>query len=489
MNLNNVQGLTAHRNFAKSWYQQRKAMERIETGVRVNAAGDDPAALASSTKLKMQIRGLDKAYRNCEDGISLIRNAEGGLSHINEQLNRMREISLQASNGTLTDEDRDCLEKEFKNCIESIDNIANYTEFNTINVLSPPMVLKDPPPPFSTANLDVVFLIDNSGSMTGNINNVIQGIEGFVDSFKGEINLNVATVNLCDTSNYTKFTNDPEKIKENVRLDAKHGTDPYVAIKESIPTGEIGKNLGYTNNSKKIFIVFTDTGNERQNSSEEEAKNAVEGNNVHMGFDDDDIPVYTFLFESWWSRDTESSFDDIVHSTGGNIYMPKSAEDIKKNLIEDLTTDIKENIPRDDSLYEEGTMKDVFVQKGANANEGVIIPLFDARAKKLGIDELSVSTSEDAKKALNNIDAALQMVSRQRSIFGAYESRLDINIRSVEDLGINLSESDSRIINADIAKEFANMGIANILNSSSQIMMTQSIRISEKISTILENWK
>jgi flagellin len=111
-------------------------MEKLSSGLRINRAGDDAAGLAISEKMRGQVRGLDQASRNAQDGISLIQTAEGALNETHDILQRMRELSVQGANDTNTTADRAEIQKEITQLTEEIDRIANTTEFNTQNLLS-----------------------------------------------------------------------------------------------------------------------------------------------------------------------------------------------------------------------------------------------------------------------------------------------------------------------------------------------------------------
>lgn len=113
------------------WAIANKSMERISTGYRINRAADDPAGLAISEKMRAQIRGLGQAARNIQDGISLLQTAEGALNETHSILQRMRELSVQSANDTLTDNDRSQLALEFDELKKEISRISTDTEFNT----------------------------------------------------------------------------------------------------------------------------------------------------------------------------------------------------------------------------------------------------------------------------------------------------------------------------------------------------------------------
>ncbi|RDI40123.1 flagellin Hag [Falsibacillus pallidus] len=132
----NIQALNAYRNLSQTMSNTSKNLEKLSSGLRINRAADDAAGLAISEKMRSQIRGLDMAERNALDGISLIQTGEGALNETHSILQRMRELSVQASNGTLTDEDRGAIQKEMDQLTFEVDRIADTTQFNQKKLLS-----------------------------------------------------------------------------------------------------------------------------------------------------------------------------------------------------------------------------------------------------------------------------------------------------------------------------------------------------------------
>ena len=132
---NNIPALNTHRQLGINQNAMQKSMEKLSSGLRINRAGDDAAGLAISEKMRAQVRGLDQASRNAQDGISLIQTAEGALDETHNILQRMRELAVQSANDTNTNEDRAELQKEMNQLIDEIDRIAKNTEFNTKNLL------------------------------------------------------------------------------------------------------------------------------------------------------------------------------------------------------------------------------------------------------------------------------------------------------------------------------------------------------------------
>ncbi|KQC47678.1 flagellin [Geobacillus sp. Sah69] len=131
----NIAALNTYRQLTIGNANAAKNMEKLSSGLRINRAGDDAAGLAISEKMRGQIRGLEQASRNAQDGISLIQTAEGALNEVHSILQRMRELAVQAANDTNTGTDRDEIQKEINQLTSEINRIGNTTEFNTQKLL------------------------------------------------------------------------------------------------------------------------------------------------------------------------------------------------------------------------------------------------------------------------------------------------------------------------------------------------------------------
>lgn len=132
----NISALNTFRKLTSASDAQSISLEKLSSGLRINRAGDDAAGLAISEKMRAQIRGLNQSSRNIQDGISLVQTAEGGMNEIHSLLQRGRELSVQAANGTMTAEDRDYIQQEITQIADEVDRISSSTEFNTIKILN-----------------------------------------------------------------------------------------------------------------------------------------------------------------------------------------------------------------------------------------------------------------------------------------------------------------------------------------------------------------
>ena len=131
----NIFSMTAQKNLANHSSQLQSSFARLSSGLRIVSAADDPAGLGISERMRSEIRSLQMAQRNAQDGVSLVQTAEGALSEVNSNLVRMRELAIESANGTLNTADRASLNSEFTELVAEIDRIADTTAFNGINLL------------------------------------------------------------------------------------------------------------------------------------------------------------------------------------------------------------------------------------------------------------------------------------------------------------------------------------------------------------------
>lgn len=480
------------------------AMEKLSSGLRINQASDDAAGSAISQKMRAQIRGLEQADRNIQDGISLVQTAEAGLGSIqNPNLLRMRDLIVQALNGTLTQADRMNIQNELDSVKASIDDIANNTEFNTIKVLSPPVKeVAENPPVQQQSKLDLVFMVDKSGSMYsplggGNsaIGTMIDGIGDFLDNMSAGADTKISIVNITDDSDYTPLSNDKNVILQGLNSNKTTGiTSPYNIMERSVPNGDIGKQLGYSEDSQKVFVIFTDAPNEINSSDYGvDAENAVEGATKLSGYDKDDIQTFVFGMNDGNYGNTvqviKNAFQNITDATGGEIYNPSTSDEISEKLNNDLIQDIKSAIEPTvpSSIKEE--IPTLQLQVGANSGDQFEVQLFDARTKNLGMADIAVDPIEEAEKALEKVDNAIEIVSKQRTKFGSYQNALEHIGSNVGNYSYNITSAESRISDVDMAKEVMEMSKSSIIEQSAQSILKQAEKMPQSIIDLMSKWQ
>jgi flagellin len=193
---NNLMAMNTHRQLGINNNAGAKSIEKLSSGYRINRAGDDAAGLSISEKMRGQIRGLDKASRNAQDGISLIQTAEGALNETHAILQRMRELSVQAANDTNAAEDREAIGAEVTQLEAEITRIATTTEFNTKTLLNGDLTAVKLQVGANSGQL-VSFAIEDMragalgvsglGSTIGNSATTVASLTGFIDTINSAL--------------------------------------------------------------------------------------------------------------------------------------------------------------------------------------------------------------------------------------------------------------------------------------------------------------
>ncbi len=198
-----------------------KAMQRISSGRRINSAADDPAGLAISEGMKAQIRGLQQASRNVQDGISVIQVADGALNETNSMLQRLRELAVQATNGTLSPQDRKAIQVEVDQLTSGINRIATDTQFNTINIIDPSNGKYDAVDSQIKlqigANSGQVMAIP-IGDMKSNALNISGTAGAVVTSKDGSVQGTFSTTKCSDASGYALDLSTPENANAAIKI-------------------------------------------------------------------------------------------------------------------------------------------------------------------------------------------------------------------------------------------------------------------------------
>jgi flagellin len=242
----NIAALNTHRQLSINTANTNKNIEKLSSGLRINRAGDDAAGLAISEKMRGQIRGLDQASRNAQDGISLIQTAEGALNETHSILQRMREISNQSANGTNTDTDRNALQDEMNQLTSEINRIGNTTEFNTQKLLNGGIASQDGAKitkatsakfdPSTSANTNAFAVADLSGA------NAVTGTKITVDG---------TTFNLDKA-----LSKDWTDIDPNTTGAQAATLDDFISALKDVTSGgvKLSDVVNITNNAGKIQI-------------------------------------------------------------------------------------------------------------------------------------------------------------------------------------------------------------------------------------------
>ncbi|EPY2277808.1 flagellin [Clostridium sporogenes] len=437
----NLNAMNAHRQMGVNTGNAGKSMEKLSSGLRINRAGDDAAGLAISEKMRGQIRGLNQAGRNAQDGISLIQTAEGNLSETQSILQRMRELSVQSANDTNNEADRGQIQKEINQLKSEIDRIGNTTEFNTKKLLNGETDVK------ATLGDNVKDLINVTGSSDKTKVDTSFAIKKIEEATAATVDVTLKG----DSSNEITINDKKATLDLTGITDLKTVTEDQ--INASLKKAGIDNVTAKYDGTSKITFTANELGSKAK--LEVTAKQATPGT-VTEG-KDAKITLADGKTTLTGKGNTIEVKDEIVGAEGLTI-------DVLKATTADVTTN---NTVKIDSVGAN-------LQIGANEGQNIALSIGDMRAKALGIDNINVEDAKSADKAVTTIQKAIDKVSTERSKLGAYQNRLEHTINNLNTSSENLQASESRVRDVDMAKEMMNFSKNNILQQAAQAMLAQA---------------
>ena len=436
----NLLAENASRQYKMNVKSKNVTMEKLSSGYKVNRAADDAAGLSISEKMRNQIRNLNQAVNNAQDGISLIQVADGAMAEIQSMLHRSTELCTQAANDTNTAEDRAAIQAELNEIITEIDNIADKTRFNNRYLLkgddfsittSLPPVIKGALPAWAT--------IDTTSATNG-----------YMSDTYTDTNRDAHVATILDFSNFT-----PDQIQA------------------SVDTGFYTTCCTCTSHYSILFTA--------------DATNDVETSGNHyiykVGLDGAQTAndVYQRILDATNNGNPNSHYTEMIIDNGKLVIY-----DNRTNVTADanygkIGPGVAYSSGGDDT-YDQG---DLYLQVGANSGENLKISLPSISSNLLGISNIDVSTHASASQELDDIHNAIIYVSANRSRMGAYQNRLEYTINNLENYSENLTSAESTIRDTDMATEMTKFSKENILAQIGEAMIAQANQQAEGVLALL----
>lgn len=500
----NISALKASNQLSRTNQGLDKSLEKLSSGFRINRAADDAAGMAISRKMKTQIDALEQAARNASDGISVIQTAEGALTEVGSMLQRMRELSVQAANGTNTEEDRAAIQSEIEQLTDEIQRISDTTEFNTKKLLNGDIDRK------SYSNVSNVNLVSMSDSvahanyqltvkqdarqavLTGTtIDNSLFAANAKINAAQaGTISINGSEVKVeeGDTIDmvYEKIRNACSTLNIDVystKSLATNGTDPSTAgyTVSKLETGSsllfISKGYGSSNQIKinttnpdldnllglknNVTATGVDAKVELGNGYETTATIKSNGKQITVT----DSGNFEMIFE-------------VEAGTAKTVFVDESTADGT-----DATITPGTDVPVTVTVLDAGPMQ---LQIGANKGQTMDVRIQKVDPKTLGIKDVNIGTENGAQEAISIYDDAITKVTSIRAKLGAYQNRLEHTISNLDVTNENMQEALSRIEDVDMAEEMANYTQKNVLAQAGTSMLAQANQRPQTILTLLQ---
>lgn len=515
----NIASLNAQRSLLGTNNAMQKSLEKLSSGYRINKAADDAAGLAISEKMRGQIRGLNQAIRNAQSAISLIQTAEGALNETHSILQRMRELAVQAANDTNTASDREKIQAEVDQLAKELTRIANTTEFNTQKLLNGGIIEGN----IGKINFQIganqgqsidlainamdAFSLGVAGSKaTGSVTNdgttgdVLAGATisiardvgtGIVDGASisvtaadiaatagttGAVDIDGAgggtgtieiatTTNTPDLNGYTfKFTDNDGTLGTSVdtnnkvitisgdfdgsAVTAPTDTDIEDSINTALTAAGFTAQIGITLNSATVADL----------TNADPAGFTLDG-----GSDGSLTRITLGGSQTIDVKDTDTSF-----TVTSGTYKGLTVELASGRQISDLTANGTATI----GITVEGS-------SAAQFNSGILTAEATAGAG------INVSSQSAANSAITIIDNAINQVSEERSKLGAYQNRLEHTINNLGTASENLTASESRIRDVDMAAEMSAFTKSQILSQAGVAMLAQANQVPQAVLKLL----
>ena len=456
----NIMSLNSQRNLNRSQNALQTSLQRLSSGLRINSAKDDAAGLAISERFTAQIRGLNQAVRNANDGISLSQTAEGALSEAGNILQRIRELAVQSANATNSASDRQALNAEVGQLVAELDRIATNTEFNGQKLLDGT---------FGSAIFQVGANANQTiGTTTGN----------FRTSQYGDYRVSGAASSGAATARIGG---------ETVTVNGSLGSRDF-----TIAAGESAKGV-----AESINAFVNDTGVRAFAKTELEVSfDAAGAYIIDVTSDNETAETIAFTLGDPTSADGLSAavtaFNDassktgvtarlnedstaiiLTNSTGNNITMMDKATPNAGNVTVGgavLTADgaVDTAVITGQVTFDSDRSFSVSGTAGQSLTNSI------EASDLMSVAQLDVSTVDDANEALAIVDAALNIVNGQRAKFGAIQSRFESTIANLSTNAENLTAARSRIRDTDFAQETAELTRAQILQQAGTAMLAQA---------------
>ena len=441
----NMQAANANRMLNVTTSAQSKSTEKLSSGYKINRAADDAAGLTISEKMRKQIKGLDRASTNAEDGVSAVQTAEGALTEVHSMLQRMNELATQSANGTNSNTDRKAIQDEIDQLTTEIDRVSETTKFN-----------------------ETYLLKGDGAEKEHNVNAHDAGLDGVTLTDKGdEVEVTLKTLNAGDKisiagKNYTigATTDEAKALYKNAKVGEKvtvGGTTYEIAAATNADKGQISKTdldgkidkgttVEYGN--KKVHVVDKTTGIDDNDSSIITAAKAYELETAEIV--------------------KASSIGTDTNAKAGNL------------------TDNKFTLTKGKVNYNDALSFNLHVGADADMTNKITVNIDSMNSAGLGVKGIKADTEQDATYAIDAIADAISTVSSQRSALGAVQNRLEHTINNLDNVVENTTSAESRIRDTDMAEEMVNYSKNNILAQAGQSMLAQANQSNQGVLSLLQ---
>lgn len=517
----NISAMIANNSLQKAQDNLSLSIERLSSGYKINGSEDDPAGCAISEKMRMQIKGLDRADTNATDGESVLNTAEGALQEINSMLSRMKELTVQAANDVNSDIEREAIQDELDSINKEIDRITEETEFNTQPLLNGNLQRRVYSNVQGVVNLSVsdnytagkyglTVTQDARQAVAVGGTVAMSSIEKITAAEAGTVSINGYNVSISEGD-------DLNTVVSNLMAGADKAGGKVFATKslandttdKSLKTGNGGNGADYagyaaTSDYAGSYLVFMTDEYGSDMSLEITCTNKALADKLGLSeayvtdTNPDGLSAQGLDVQVEFTTDASGNrigfSDSAVTSTDGTIVtvtdvngrefkldVPGNAAGTQFNdgTVESTsTTSTKKEIVQE--VTDVGTMS---IHIGANQDQVIVLDIPAVTSYTLGLDQINVMTGVTSQQAIAKVDEAIDSVNAVRSKIGAYSNRFEHTRNNLAVSEENAEMSLSAMMDTDMAEEMTSYTSLNVLTQAATSILSQA---NERPSTVLQ---
>ncbi len=463
----NMQAANANRMLGITSGAQAKSTEKLSSGYKINRAADDAAGLTISEKMRKQIRGLDKASSNAQDGVSSVQTAEGALTEVHSMLQRMNELAVQSANGTNSSDDRQAIQDEVDQLTTEIDRVAETTKFNEIYLLKG-----------DNSNTKNVYMKGHDAGLKGTLTDGAKSATFTMDALQAgdkytiagkEYTIGSATKEVTALIDKANTDATADTANKTVDVNGKTYTITYNAAGNTIADAD-GTAITLDNLKKAVTggskVTYGNTSLTAMTDADTD------------GVDDDDSSIITKDV-----AETKIKAELLTANNIGTVDQAATVEDA--NTANGKTS---YTINKGYATVADTLSFNLHVGADADMTNKITVDIDTMNSANLGIKGINVkdASGTEATYAIDAIADAVAKVSSQRSALGAVQNRLEHTIDNLDNISENTSSAESRIRDTDMAKEMVNYSKNNILAQAGQSMLAQANQSNQGVLSLLQ---
>jgi flagellin len=463
----NMQAANANRMLGITSGAQAKSTEKLSSGYKINRAADDAAGLTISEKMRKQIRGLDKASSNAQDGVSSVQTAEGALTEVHSMLQRMNELAVQSANGTNSSDDRQAIQDEVDQLTTEIDRVAETTKFNEIYLLKG-----------DNSNTKNVYMKGHDAGLKGTLTDGAKSATFTMDALQAGDKYTIAGKEYTIGSATTEVTALIDKANTDATADTANKTVDVNGKTYTITYNAAGNTIA---DADGTAITLDDlkkavTGGSKVTYGNTSLTAMTDADTD--GVDDDDSSIIT--------KDVAETKIKAELLTANNIGTVDQAATVENANTANGKTSY--TINKGYATVADTLSFNLHVGADADMTNKITVDIDTMNSANLGIKGINVkdASGTEATYAIDAIADAVAKVSSQRSALGAVQNRLEHTIDNLDNISENTSSAESRIRDTDMAKEMVNYSKNNILAQAGQSMLAQANQSNQGVLSLLQ---